>query len=522
MANINGLIGYNSSGGTNILLAAYGNDIINVATGLGYPLNLTSTADVEFVRFLDRIFFQNYSETPKTFNGTTWSFAGVRKVPLSKYIHSFKNRVYLGFCKFHGPNAPTSSGIPQITFPSRVFHSDIASTIDMTWGIEWHSYLQTNGGSPYIQATQPQPLGDGKNPPPEFKSNNIKVGDPLFITNAGGAQVAEKQYTVQSVESEYRLRLTENIYDPGGYNFNSGWVGGNWFDVAPDDGDVITGFGENNDRLLIFKLLSLWYYTGSQLKQVPGAPGTSYQRSVINDRYGNTYYFHGSNPKISGIYKYNGVDSKRISKPIDPFIAGVAAANYDNVVAWGEGPHLRFYLGNLTATNLIDAMTNAVATYNTETGAWSIDPIADAITASTVWRTGNQEDTYLGTSADQVLKADSGNAFKTTAISSTVETKVYYPAGSEIICNLPYIQVIGRNLKGILLKFKLWDDPVYVDQEWISLGECTADKTEFTLPPGHFQASGIQFKVDELGTAENDWYIEKISIFYKPDRSRLL
>ena len=268
--------------------------------------------------------------------------------------------------------------------------------------------------------------------------------------------------------------------------------------------------------------MSLWFYTGSQLKQVSGALGTSYGRSIINDRYGNTYYFHGSDPKVTGIYKYNGVSSTIISKPIDKFILGMATASYDNVVAWSEGSELSFFLGDLSATNHIDAMTNARAVYNTETGAWTVEPIADVITAATTWRTGNEEDTYLGTSDDEILQADDGNSYNTAPMYSTVETKVYYPAGSEIICDFPYIQVIGRNLKGIMLKFKLWDDPVHVDQEWTSLGECTADKTEFTLAPQHFQGSGIQFKVDEIGTVENDWYIEKISIFYKPDRSRLL
>ena len=128
----------------------------------------------------------------------------------------------------------------------------------------------------------------------------------------------------------------------------------------------------------------------------------------------------------------------------------------------------------------------------------------------------------MGTSDDEILQADDGNSYNTAAIYATVETKVYYPAGSEIICDFPAIQVIGRNVKGLTMKFKLWNDPVHIDQEWTSLGECTADKTEFTLPPQHYQASGIQFKVDEIGTVENDWYIEKISIFFKPDRSRLL
>ncbi|MEK6881379.1 MAG: hypothetical protein AABY22_17280, partial [Nanoarchaeota archaeon] len=174
------------------------------------------------------------------------------------------------------------------------------------------------------------------------------------------------------------------------------------------------------------------------------------------------------------------------------------------------------------ATNHIEAMTNAAVTYNTDTGAWSVDPIADVITAATTWRTGNEEDTFLGTSDDEVLQADDGNSFNTTAIRARLETKVYYPSGSEIICDFPYVQIISRNAKGIRIKYRLWNEPFGVDDTYSALGEITDDKTEFTLPTSHYAASGIQFFFDELSTVENDWYIEKISIFYKPERTRLL
>ena len=200
----------------------------------------------------------------------------------------------------------------------------------------------------------------------------------------------------------------------------------------------------------------------------------------------------------------------------------MATGNYDNVVAWAEGNELRWYLVDLSATNLIEAMTNAVATYNTDTGAWSVDPIADIITASTTWRTGNEEDTFLGTSDDEILQADDGNSFNTANIRARLETKVYYPAGSEIICEFPYVQVISRNAKGLRFKYRLWNNPTGVDADYTALGEITDDKTEFSPPPNHNSASGIQFFFDELSTVEADWFMEKISIFYKPVRSRLL
>lgn len=511
--NINGLIGFNPSSGTARLFAAYENDIVNVATGTGYGLAINTTNNVEFEPFLDRVFFQNYTDRPLTYRTSTnlWSPEYVGRTMIAKYLKKFKSRLYLGYCAFPAGTAPLDAGSAAITFPSRVFHSDLFQGNTVTWGIEWGRNGKVVSATNIFDLDLPFAQ--------DFQASNIKVGDPLFITSGSVSLSSDKPYLVTKVDSAHRLIVDRNF--PVTASSLHYWVGSNWFDAAADDGDTLTGFGENSNRLLTLKLLSGFYYTGSQLLKRQG-PGTSFNRSVINDKYGNTYFFHGSDPNVSGIYKDNGTGAVLISRGISPFIKGMSAANFLLVVAWAEGNELRWYLGNLTNSNYDISMTNAVATYNVDTGAWSVDPIADNITASSQWIVSSQQDSYIGTADSQVLKMNSGNSYNTAAIFSTLETKVYYPAGSEIICQHPWVQVIGRNLKGLRLKYKLWNHPTGVDQEWFPLGEMTDDKTEFPLPVNHRQSSGIQYKFDESGTVENDWYVEKISHFYKPDRSRLL
>ena len=524
MANIRGMVGFNPSSGTARLFAAYGPNIVNLATNTGYAAIADNANDLEFEKFLDRVFFQNNVDLPLTYRTSTnvWSNEYVGRTPISKYIKKYKSRLYLGYCGFIAPQTPLDSGSAAITFPSRVFYSDLFEGNTLNWGIEWGRNGATIAGTNLFRVTEASPLVQN------FVARNIKVGDPIFITNGDASLTSDRPYLVASIQNAYRVTVDRNFpVTATGQHF---WVSSNWFDVSPDDGDVITGFGENSDSLLIFKLYSLWLYTrlesSATLRQVPGAVGTSYNRSIINDRYGNTYYFHGSDPKISGIYKYSRGSSIKISKAIDKDILGMSSDNYDNVVGWIEGNELRFFLGDLSATNHIEAMTNAVATYNVDTDAWSVDPIADIITAMTTWRTGNEEDTYLGTSDDEVLKADDGYSFNTANIRSRLETKIYYPAGTEVVNQFPYIQVVARNAKGVRLKYRLWDIPTnsrysIVDSDYTSLGEIEGDLTEFILPTNHYTASGIQFFFDELSTVENDWYIEKISIFYKPERGRL-
>lgn len=523
MASILGIQGYNSSAGSNILLAAYENDIINVATGLGYGLGISSSNNGEFCVFLDRVFYQNNSARPITFNGTAWSTEFVGRAPVSKYIRPFKSRVFLGNCGFASPQAPLDNDSNAITYPSRVFYSDLYKGRSLTWGIEWgrNGEVKTAWGPGFLQVS------------PEFgalvqdfKESNIKIGDNIVITgNPGGDATARARlidvkipWIVKSIDNPYQITPTSPMVAT--LDTLHFWVGGNWFDVSPGDGDVITGFGDTVDALFVFKLMSLWFYTGSQLRKVKNAPGTSSGRSIIS-RGDYVYYFHGSDPYITGIYRADTGNSTKISRAIDPYILGMTVANYSSVVGWEEGENLRWYLGDITYTNRGLSMTNAVATYNIPTGAWDVSPVADVITAATTWRTGNQRDTYLGTSDNQVLKMSSGNSHNGTPIRMNLETKVYYPSGSETINEFTRLQVIGRQTKGIKVKLRLWNNPRGVG-EWRNIGELDYDRSEIVLPQDYNQASGFQLGFFEDGSLENDTYIEKFTMFYNPSRARLL
>lgn len=509
MANVLGIQGFNKSGSTaNVLLAAYGNDIVNVTTGLGYGLNLTGN-NVEMEAFLDRIFAQDYAMRPLTFNGTAWSTEYVPRTMIGKYIKNYKEkvRIYIANCKFSGPDTPLDADNAAIVFPSRVFYPDIYYGNNLTWGLEWGTNGVTIAGSPFFNIVQPLYQ--------DFVARNIKVGDPLFITK-GNAQLQSKPYFVQSVLSPFRLQMTENF--PVSASSLNYWVGSNWFDVASDDNDQLTGIGENVTRLLFHKLMSVWYYTGTLLKQIKDAPGTSSHRSIIS-KSGYCYYFHGSNPLISGIYRTDTSGSIKISRAIDPYIQGMSVSNYPLVVGWEEGETLRWYIGNLTNTNHGISMTNAVTSYNIPTGAWDVSPISDVIKCATTWIVSNRRDTYCGNSAGEIFQMGTGNSFDGDPITLNVETKVYYPSGSEVINDYGHIQVIGRQTKGIKIQYKLWDSP-RSNGEWMSLGECANDLDEFTFK--NAASSGIQFRFFDTGTLENDTFIEKFTVFYTPSRVRLL
>lgn len=517
MANVNGIKGYNSPAGTNKLFAVFGNDIIDVATGLGYGLNLTSGQKAFFEVFIDTVFFCDGLNKMRAFVSGQWSDSfSLPKQIIPKYIKKSQNNAQLliGNCIL-----TPGSGTP-LNYKSYVFKSNFpklgksfsgsAIAQSLEWGIE-------SGRCNITQDTKKvKAILDGNGRLPYFKTRGIKVGDPFFLL---GGDIG--QYTVASVDSEYELTLNETIPSANNTSVDF-WVGSNFFPVGTDDNDEITGFGENNGRDLIFKLFSLWWYTGSALKSVKGAVGTNSQRSVINDRKGNTYYFHGSDIEKTGIYRYDGVQSVKISRAVDPYIQGMSAANYPEVVAWEEGDELRFYIGDITNNDEDISMTNAVVTINTATGAWDVSPIADVITCATSYIVSNVQSSYCGTNDNQVLKMNSGYDHNGTPIAAVLETGVKYPSGSEIICQMPYFQVISKRARGLRISYKLVDAPEDVEDRWIPLGELRGDKTEFEVDTNFMEAAGVMFRVEEDGSLKNNWLVEKISGFYKPDRSRLV
>ena len=514
MANIRNLIGYNKQQTTaDVLLAAYGNDVVNVTTGLGYSLNLNTTNDVEFMRFLDRIFIQNFDMRPLTFNGTAWTTEYVKRCMISKYLMPFKETIYLSNCKFSPPQTPLDSSNNAILFPSKVFYSDAyIGGGNITWGLEWGTNGKVTANTNRFNLSQPLVQ--------DFIASNIKVGDPLYITN-GDSLLLQHPYFVASIDSAYQLTMTENF--PVTATSLHYWVGRNWFDVNTDDGDQITGFFDNTDRLLISKLLSLHYYTGGAnpvKRRVKDSIGTSYCRSFINYK-GYTYYFHATSDITAGIYRYDGVQSVKVSRAIDPFIRGMASASYSQVVAWREGEELRFYLGDLSNSTYEVNLSKAVATLNTVTNAWDVSPIGDQITSFTTWRSGNNNNLYCGNSNGEVLQMATGNSFNGNPINAILDTHDQYPEGTGVYNQFNRIQVIGRQTHGLRVKYKLWDAPKDIDDQWIGIGQCDADKTELKLPREHKFGSGISLRFDDSGVLKNDMYVEKITVFYIPDTKRI-
>jgi hypothetical protein len=517
MADIDGLGALNTISGTAKLIAAFGNDLVDVSNNTGYAQNITSGNKASFEQFISNTFFQNYKDKPRHFNGTTWKTDLASKMPMAKYQKRLKNKLYEAYVKLPQSGVDTWATDPLaaaidaslITFPTHVFYSNLASEKGkLRWGIFWSSKFSTvKDQDNKVRLSSRLDIG--------FIDSGIKAGDPFYLLD--GAALSLGKYTVARVDSQDQITVLEPI--PKQITNASGWIGSNWFDFDTEDGDYITGLGENSDRLLIFKNYSLGRYDDRSLVKFKGAPGTTSQRSVQNVKDRFTIYFHGSKGNRTGFYLCDGVEVKKISNAFEKHIAGISSSNIPEVVGWVEGDLYRAYIGDLTNSNYGISLSNAVWTYDITTNTQSIDPIGKVIKDSAYLRESNLLNTYIGDNDNSVFKTgdESMYTYDTRPIPFAAETYPIYPAGSESLVSFTRAQFIVRNGRGIIVQFKLYDMPNEVDGSWQSLGEISGDKTEFNFPINHRSASGVAYRFMRNNIAEPDLLIEKISTFYRPE-----
>ena len=100
--------------------------------------NLTAGAKARGTDFVDYFFLVNYSDATRSYSGSAWSTStNVTSAPKAKYVESYSDRLYLGYCDVGGTD-----------YPSRVYYSSLtASDETITWDTtnDWFP-VETNDG----------------------------------------------------------------------------------------------------------------------------------------------------------------------------------------------------------------------------------------------------------------------------------------------------------------------------------------------------------------------------------------
>lgn len=288
----------------------------------------------------------------------------------------------------------------------------------------------------------------------------------------------------------------------------------NYFDVDPDDNDVIKGLSVNSNRLLVFKENSLHRYDTNTLYKVPGAPGTVSQRSV-RELQGVTIYLHSS-----GLWLYNGQTSKLISRSVKEIIEGITTQNLTNSCAYTSGDHYYIYVGDINNMSTGLTISKCVIDYDISKDAIVVRSIAHSPTVFDTYRDARSAVTYndatltyndaettyngLVSSADRtffgntlgsVYQTDTGNSFDGTDISFTFEGKddyLGYPASFKLFQK---VIIFTNGIKSCTIQYKLDDN------DWETLGKIKESQQELMFPTGS-RGKRIKFRVLESSSAD--------------------
>ena len=458
------------------------------------PVDLAATTDVYFESFLDGMFMVDGSDSNYFYNGTTWSTTtNLADSPKGLYIREHLTRLYLYRVTIMGT-----------VFHSRVWYSDFPKNETITWGLETGSDLAQTASSAVVTSAGSL-----------FITRNIKVGDPFTImtgTNAG-------EYVVQTIDSETQITLTKNLTN--NQSDKDFWVGGNWFDVGTDDGDIGMGIGETANEMFFFKKTSVYRYSAieKQLRKVKTAPGTTSPRSIIN--WGSyTYWYHPS-----GLYRCAGLSEEKISDPIEDIIDGVP----DNtaVVGWVSPKEntLNWYLGNVI-TRDGETIQNCVAVFDARAEKMYLSSIKNSMRCAVTWIQDDDVAVHAADNASGVFEMDTGTSFDGQAISFEAETWPIFPAGTEALNIFTRLRAYIKNGPDVQLLYKLVYKPVkgredvwINDNDWKPMkGSQKGDRAEWSFQVNAV-ASGVKIKAVESSTNESH-LIQKLVIYYTPMGNR--
>ena len=191
-----------------------------------------------------------------------------------------------------------------------------------------------------------------------------------------------------------------------------------YFDVNPEDGDIITGLDENNGRLLIFKNNSMFRWYSKALEPDPIIDvGTSSQESV-KTIHGLTYFFNRY-----GVYVYDGGMPYLISRKIQTWIDAIDQTTLADVTAEVDNDHYYLAVGDVTVDSI--DYSNVVLVYDIPLKAWTIWTLADTPKFLACYYSSGARLISFGDNNGEVFRLNNGNDDDGSAIEVNITTKGY-------------------------------------------------------------------------------------------------
>lgn len=201
--------------------------------------------------------------------------------------------------------------------------------------------------------------------------------------------------------------------------WNTSVTTGDWIDVAPNDGENITGARRTRKALLVFKNNHIYpIYSISQTEPDPITNVGTYSNESIVETKAGIFFHHPS-----GFYRYSvGSEPEEISKPIIDIVNAITVANYSKVCGWLEpnGDNIVWAVGSCTINGV--TYSNLEVRYTISTQTWThYQKPTQALVASR-YNDGSTLFQLIGDDSGNVLKMDVGTTDNGTAITYSLIT----------------------------------------------------------------------------------------------------
>ena len=181
-------------------------------------------------------------------------------------------------------------------------------------------------------------------------------------------------------------------------------VTGDWIDIAPQDGDQLTGLCRAPDALLAFKTNALYrIWSVNQTEPDPTIfVGTYSNESIVKTKAG--IFFHHS----SGFYYYLNGTVTDVSQPIIDIINAIPASAYSSIVGWLEddGNHVCWSVGTISYRG--KTYTNLTVRFTISTQVWTHYSYPNPFVSSHSYNDGTNLNTAVLDNIGNVLNTNVG------------------------------------------------------------------------------------------------------------------
>jgi len=262
-----------------------------------------------------------------------------------------------------------------------------------------------------------------------------------------------------------------------------------------DGGGTIQALNKVPGYLMLYKQRSLkrWNFDSSFPEDLVNI-GTQSHKSVVRAR-GKNYFFYGPN----GFYETNGGYPKRISRPIQRIVDGIASSFYASVNGWSDNENVYWSIGDITVNfdrGYTETHNNVVVRLTVDTEQWAVLKYAHEFRAMHQYSSDNDTLIVGGDTNGQVLQLNTGNSdYNGNAITYILQSPEFdfgYRERRKTISEKIYVHSDGT--RGAELQARL----DYGD--WKSIGTLGDIVSEVFIQP--LTAYVFEFRITDSTTGE--------------------